>query len=859
MRTPISMRTLLLGGMTVAVMALTVVLAAVYQAPSPGKVELVQLNADNWNRFVPEGKEVDAIYGDYLLRNAHLTAVIAQPLATRHANMTTRDVGGCLIDLTVNDAPSDQLAAFYPARKVPYRKVELAASASAGSGEAAALTVRTEPAAGQPVVSTTYRLGKHDRWLTVETSFSNPHGEPLTISLGDDFRADGGKEDMVRSPNSTTDYFWLHDRYWGQAYGLDAQGRKLQLNSDARTTQIAYVDERGDARLTLAPGQTVVLTRRIYPGRNVWDVHALAASSPESLVPVRLLVRDGRRQPLPDVRVELFRGNEAYGAAMMPKDGVLATRLPPGDYRARCTLYGNPLGGDRPLTVSKDREQIELRIEEYNYGTLTAAITDADGQPIPCKVELKPKADGVRLDFGPETAEFAVRNLRYTPDGRFTQTLPPGRYDVVVSHGPEFDALFLEVEVPAHGTATLTGKLVRTVDTTGWVSSDFHSHASPSGDNTSSQLGRVLNLVCEHIEFAPCTEHNRVSTYQPHIERLGIGKFISSVEGIELTGSPLPLNHQNAFPMRYTPHVQDGGGPTTAGNLEDQIERLALWDDRSEKLLQVNHPDVGWMFYDKDGDGKPDAGHERAFPFMDVMEIHPVEHALDLKPTVTLAGNRQYHNTVFRWLQLLNQGFRIYGVVNTDAHYNFHGSGALRNWIQSPTDDPREIRYMDMVHAAEQGRLVMSNGPFLEVWAREVGQTKQVTAGEDLSAPTGRVALHVRVQCPNWFDVDRVQVLVNGRARPEWTFTREKHPDAFRSTVVKFDRTLELSLERDAHLVVITGHPGLNLARVFGPVEGNMPPAAISNPIFVDVDGQGFQPNRDTLDTPLPVKFGVGG
>lgn len=854
------MRTLFLSGVTAAVLALTVVLAAVYQTPRPQSAEWVQLDEQNWQRYVPEGKEVDAIYGDYLLRNAYLTAVIAQPLPTRHANMTTRDVGGCLIDLTVNEAPSDQLAAYYPAKKVPYRAVELS-PATAGAAEEVALTVTTEPAAGKPVISTTYRLGQQDRWLTVITTYQNPHAEPITLQLGDDFRADGGKEDMVRSPNAVVERFWLHDRYWGQAYGLDAQERKLQLNSDARVTQIAYVDDQGEDRVTLPPGQRLTLQRRIYPGRTIFDVHALAAthSPTQPAVPVQLVFRDRQQRPLHDLRVELFRGDESYGTAMVPAGGVLSIPLPPGDYRARCSLYGNPLGADRPFTVTRTQNSISLLIEEYNYGMLTAAITDEHGHPIPCKVEFKPRSDNVKLDFGPETAEFAVRNLRYTPNGQFSQILPPGTYDVVVSHGPEYDALFTEVTVPPLGSATLTGKLIRTVDTTGWISSDFHSHASPSGDNTSSQLGRVLNLVCEHIEFAPCTEHNRVSTYAPHIERLGIGQFLASVEGIELTGQPLPLNHQNAFPMKYTPHVQDGGGPTTATSLEEQIERLALWDNRSEKLLQVNHPDLGWMFYDKDGDGQPDAGHERAFPFMDVVEIHPIQNALDLKPTVTYPNGRQNHNTIFRWLQLLNQGFRIYGVVNTDAHYNYHGSGSLRNWIQSPTDEPSQIRSMDIVHAAEQGRLVMSNGPFLEVWAQAVGQSLQVTAGQDLPARSGRVVLHIRVQCPNWIDIDRVQVLVNGRSLPEYTFTRETHPDLFRSTVVKFDRKLELKLDRDAHLVVITGHPGMKLTQVMGRAEGNVPPAALSNPIFVDVDGGGFQPNQDTLDAPLPVKFGAGG
>jgi hypothetical protein len=210
---------------------------------------------------------------------------------------------------------------------------------------------------------------------------------------------------------------------------------------------------------------------------------------------------------------------------------------------------------------------------------------------------------------------------------------------------------------------------------------------------------------------------------------------------------------------------------------------------------------------------------------------------------------------VFNWLQLLNQGFRIYGVVNTDSHYNFHGSGFLRNWIQSTTDDPAKIDHMDMVHAAQQGRVVMSNGPFLEVLAQEVGRSNSVVPGQDLNAASGKIALKIRVQCPNWLDVNRLFVLVNGRPHALHDYSREKHPDAFRSGVVKFERTVDIDLKGDAHLIVVTGQTGGNLQSVYGKTyDANGQPTAISNPIFVDIDGNGFQPNLDTLDAPLPVK-----
>ena len=75
------------------------------------------LNETNWDRLVPKGKEVDAIYGDIVMQNSFLRAVIARPTRTRNANMTVRDVGGCLIDLTTRLHESDQLSAFYPGRR----------------------------------------------------------------------------------------------------------------------------------------------------------------------------------------------------------------------------------------------------------------------------------------------------------------------------------------------------------------------------------------------------------------------------------------------------------------------------------------------------------------------------------------------------------------------------------------------------------------------------------------------------------------------------------------------------------------------------------------------------------------------
>ncbi len=116
--------------------------------------------------------------------------------------------------------------------------------------------------------------------------------------------------------------------------------------------------------------------------------------------------------------------------------------------------------------------------------------------------------------------------------------------------------------------------------------------------------------------------------------------------------------------------------------------------------------------------------------------------------------------------------------------------------------------------------------------------------------------MQVRVQCPNWFDIDRVQVFLNGRPAEGLNFTREKSAARFSGGVVKFDQEIPIDLDGDAHVIVAAIGEQSKLGPVMGPDHANDLPVAVSNPIFVDVDGGGFKANGDTLGSELPVKGG---
>jgi hypothetical protein len=428
-----------------------------------------------------------------------------------------------------------------------------------------------------------------------------------------------------------------------------------------------------------------------------------------------------------------------------------------------------------------------------------------------------------------------------------------------VTRGVEFSHLTREVTVSAGQDAVVAGVLRRMVDSSGWVSADFHNHSTPSGDNTCGTDDRIINLAAEHIEFAPTTEHNRLYDWRPHISRLGLDYHLSTIPGLELTGGGA---HLNTFPLTPEPHRQDNGAPVW--EQDPRVNALHLREFQGgdpDRWVQINHPDMVANFIDRDGDGKTDGGFALLGEMVDGLETENYltdfaagEGILGRAPYRLLGpldqGPRVKFLREFIWLQLLNQGVRVHAVAVSDAHSVYgNGVGGWRTYLPSRTDQPAEIDWREIARHARAGHIVLTTGPFLEVEA-----PGGALPGDSVEAKRQPVALRVRVQCNDWTDIDRVQVLVNGRQREDLNFTRASHPDWFGDGVVKFDRTLEVALTEDSHLIVAAIGEGQDLKTGYGTSpQAAMRPCAYHNPVWVDWDGGGFTPNGDTLGFPLPV------
>lgn len=796
------------------------------------------------------GKEVDWIYGDYLMKNDQLSLVIAAPLSTRDANMTIRDIGASILDLTLNTPSNDQLSAFTPAAG-RYRFHDPSLVETGREGDAVFWQCRSSKTIAGDGTNATVRYRLADGNAFVEARITIEGDAVSKVKAFDGVRADGWFT-FQASGNVAS----CSDSFFRQTIGFKSPLSQRPLTwKQGRPSQLRYTEDhvqRSDS--------TLEWKVQLYPATSPLDLMSVTENSEASTAMYRFEVSpktqpDGGVDSVNRALVVLQASDEQGDGAgetyelQTDDQGIAHARLVPGDYIAVVSAIGYERT-EAAFKATAKGGSVSLPLSDASG--FEAKITDGQGDLIPAKASIY-SVDGKDPDFGLSSTRTFVENLVYSVHGRFRCPLDPGKYEIVFSRGPEYNRVIKQLEIVKGNMPKLEVRLDRVVDTSGWISADLHSHSSPSGDNTSDQYGRVENLLCEHVEFAPCTEHNRISSYTPHLDQMKLADLMATCTGMELTGSPLPVNHQNAFPLHHHPHTQNGGGPRISSNPIVQIERLAMWDWGADKLVQLNHPNLHQIYGDLDADGVPDKGFRGMLQWMDVVEVHPLETIFEDVPN-NPPSPRRTKIPLFQWMQLLNQGHRIPGVVNTDSHYNHHGSGWLRNWFACSTDDPAEITTEEMVRQAEAGHIVMSTGPFLSVSATSNTSSGTAIPGDDIVAADGKLTVEVRVQCPNWLDVNRVQLFINGRPSEKHNYTRKNSPDLFGDVdaVGKFQSSVPLVLDGDAHVIVATIGEGMTMEKVMGSRYGKRPPIAVSNPIFVDVNGDGFQHNGDELGLPLP-------
>ncbi|MEL6180477.1 MAG: hypothetical protein AAFS10_16070, partial [Myxococcota bacterium] len=202
--------------------------------------------------------------------------------------------------------------------------------------------------------------------------------------------------------------------------------------------------------------------------------------------------------------------------------GQIRGQIEPGSYFAR--VQRDPvLGNLIPFEVKEGEGQF-LRLVRPTPATVTVRARDTSGRNLPAKVMVvgttNPQFAGQRsrdflfdLEAGerwritdfipddpndPSTLQY-IEASGYTVDGLLSLAVRPNQtYTVYVSRGLEYDVQQADIGFVGPGEVkVVTTVLNRVVDTEGYISGDFHLHASPSLDSSLPLAERLRSAAGE--------------------------------------------------------------------------------------------------------------------------------------------------------------------------------------------------------------------------------------------------------------------------------------------------------------------------------------------------------------------------
>jgi hypothetical protein len=460
-------------------------------------------------------------------------------------------------------------------------------------------------------------------------------------------------------------------------------------------------------------------------------------------------------------------------------------------------------------------------------GEVAFDIRDEEtGQLMPGKLTFvgragTPDPQFTRGDVGHEGAGFvAAYNRIFSATGSGATRVPPGSYDVYASRGLEWNLhVDRSLRVPARGRLEIRARLRHAVDTPGWISGDFHVHAASSPDSRVPMVDRVYEFLADGIDVLVSTDHNAVSDYAPFIAELGVGERLTSFAGDELTTKG--WGHFGAFPLPQDLEEPGQGAVLVKGRSPQAIFR-GVRERAPGAVIDVHHPrlDAKIGYFNLGGlEAREDRAPRPGFSFdFDAVEV--LNGYQD-------ADRRSVDRVIADWFSLLDHGHLVTATGNSDTHHlTYNLAGYPRNYVRVDDDRPARLTADALAAAVKSHRAFFTTGPFVSV------AVAGHAIGDVAPAPRGRARVEIDVRAADWVSVSRVLLYRGGAEVGRWAVEPSQDPR-------RFQRTVDVTASRDTYLVVrVDGDEAL------APVVGDgrrfvVRPFALTNPVFLDVDGNG--------------------
>ncbi|HTR51804.1 MAG TPA: CehA/McbA family metallohydrolase [Kofleriaceae bacterium] len=511
--------------------------------------------------------------------------------------------------------------------------------------------------------------------------------------------------------------------------------------------------------------------------------------------------------------------------------GLIACHTNPESVGAHVEGSANAdIGSSDPIGIETPQGSGDDLPKLVEHGGLSFEIIDtATGKRIPGKLTLLGvgKTHSPRLSKGDVGVEddtsMSAFNRVFSLGGVGVVAVPTGTYDVTASRGPEWTIDTQRITVTTKG-AELHAHITHVVDTPHWLSADFHVHAASSPDSRVPMRDRVYEFVADGVDMIVSTDHNVVSNYAPVIEELHAEKYLATTQGDEITTGD--WGHYGAFPLPHAMELEGHGAIPVAHKKPVDMFR-DIRERAPDALIDIHHPRLetatGYFTLGK-FDPEKDRATRKGFSY----DFDAVEVLNGYQDT----NRRTIDRVMTDWFALLDRGHLVTATGNSDTHHlTYNLGGYPRNYVLLDNDDPATVTGADVARAVKAHHAFFTTGPI-------VGFTVGTTGIGDLApAPNGKATADITVRAAPWVSVSRVILYQGGKEVKRWNV-----PAPAPGAVVPVDRfheTYAIDAPNDTYVLVrVEGDH--SLAPVVGGGTGvNVTPFAMTNPIFLDTNGNG--------------------
>jgi hypothetical protein len=428
--------------------------------------------------------------------------------------------------------------------------------------------------------------------------------------------------------------------------------------------------------------------------------------------------------------------------------------------------------------------------------------------------------------------------------------ISPGRYRLVANRGLEYDLTEATVDLgPGRGDVLVELPLARVVDTSGYFAADMHVHTAPgSGDTRLTAPARLKAMAVAGVEVVVSSDHDHNTDLSADARKLwpqvGDPAPLATIAGDEASALD---SHFNVFPVLVDGSKGNGGAVITTAGTKSQAFFDSMRALPGRPVVQVNHGRLGFPYGYFDA---PTCG-----PWRDRSALPPC--ALDFDAMEVLSGyltcGTKIEAQLQDWYTLLAFGVVVTATGNSDSHGTSRLLGGFpRSYVRVPDDRVEAFQQDAFMGALRAHHAVATSGPFLTLRVNDGAEE-----GALVRQSGDHVTVAIRMQAASWVQVDEVRLKVNGALVKTWAVPRvgdatpllevtgeavDLSADAFVTAEAYGGRALPPFVvgEWTEIAKVDDGDPRSPFTCPALPdAQQGMAVFAVTNPVFVDVDGDG--------------------